>query len=171
MKPDFYWIDKLTKGGLIIMPRPRPNDWLEDELLEWKREGIDIIVSLLTTQEVFSLGLAEEEALCTKHGLEFHLFSVEDRQTPRSKVGVLKLVKYLSKALNDGQKIAVHCRMGIGRSSSMIACILVAQGLDVGEAFRRISVARGHKVPDNPEQFDWVSNLSRQLRELNITTQ
>ena len=164
MKPDFYWINNLSKGGLAVMPRPRPNDWLENELLAWKREGVDIVFSMLTNQEVFSLGLAEEKELCEKYGLEFHSFPVEDRQTPKSKANVLKLVRHLSEALNEDKKIAVHCRMGIGRSSSLIACVLVTQGLGVDEAFERISLARGHQVPDTQEQIDWVSSLSGQLR-------
>ncbi len=168
MKPDFYWIAKLPKGGLAVMPRPRPNDWLEDELLAWKLEGINIVVSMLTSQEVFSLGLTEEEAICEKHGLEFHSLPVGDMQTPKSKADVLKLIRYLLKALSEDKKIAVHCRMGIGRSSSIIACVLVAEGLDVDEAFKRISVARGHQVPDTQEQVDWVVGLSKQLRELTI---
>src|ERR1700743_3176736 len=55
MKP--YWINPGANGRLAIVPRPRGGDWLADDLHALRREGIDILVSLLTPSEVEELGL------------------------------------------------------------------------------------------------------------------
>ena len=55
---------------------------------------------------------------------------------------------------------ALHCRMGIGRSSLMAASILVADGLTVSDAFGRIQRARGVAVPDTEAQVQWVEQYA-----------
>jgi hypothetical protein len=44
---DYYPIREFDGLSLAIMPRPRAGDWLEDEIDQWQREGLKIVVSLL----------------------------------------------------------------------------------------------------------------------------
>ncbi len=64
MKAEVYWIEALAPGRLGVMPRPRGNDWLEDEVSSLVSEGVQFVVSLLTKDEVSELGLEREGALC-----------------------------------------------------------------------------------------------------------
>ena len=41
-----------------IMPRPRGNDWLEDEIKQLRLNGVNTIISLLESEEILALGLA-----------------------------------------------------------------------------------------------------------------
>jgi protein-tyrosine phosphatase len=63
-------------------------------------------------------------------------------------------------ALNAGQHVAVHCRIGIGRSAMLAAAALVALGDASQQAFARIEAARGLPVPDTPEQRRWVEQYA-----------
>lgn len=60
MRSQVYWIGLPMLGRLAIMPRPRAGDWLDEEILDWRAEGIDIVVSLLEREEVIELGLERE---------------------------------------------------------------------------------------------------------------
>jgi hypothetical protein len=55
-----YWIKGPWRGRLVTMPRPRGGDWLEDEVCDWREAGIDVVVSLLTTDEVGEFDLDAE---------------------------------------------------------------------------------------------------------------
>ncbi len=57
MRTNLYWIDGPWLGRLAISPRPRGNDWLEDEVRGWKQAGVDVVMSLLTEDERVDLGL------------------------------------------------------------------------------------------------------------------
>ena len=46
-----YWIDTRADGRIAILPRPRGGDWLDDEVRDWSRAGLNIVVSLLTSDE------------------------------------------------------------------------------------------------------------------------
>lgn len=151
-----YWIDGNFPGRIAILPRPRGGDWLDGEIRGWKRGGIDTVVSLLTPDEVADLDLADEAARCRAHGIEFLSLPVPDRGVPESVQDMADLASRLAGQLADGRKVGVHCRQGIGRSALVIACVLVAAGVDPDTAFNTIAAARGYAVPETPEQRRWV---------------
>ena len=76
-----YWID-LRGIHLGIMPRPRGNDWLVDDLRALKHAGVDVIASALTAPEAEELGLITEAEGCAQNGLLFIPFPIEDRSLP-----------------------------------------------------------------------------------------
>jgi protein-tyrosine phosphatase len=66
------------------------------------------------------------------------------------------LVTELVDELAGGRHVVVHCRMGIGRSSTVVAGVLMAQGVQARDAWKAVSDARGLEVPDTPEQRRWL---------------
>jgi hypothetical protein len=58
-----YWI-KTDLVRLAIIPRPRGQDWLPDDINLLLRAGIDVVVSALTATENEELGLVEESRCC-----------------------------------------------------------------------------------------------------------
>jgi len=163
MKTVLYWIEGPWTGRLAIAPRPRGGDWLEDEVRAWRQSGLDIVVSLLTPEEVAELDLGKEEAWCKTHGIQFCSFPIADRGVPASRKASVKLARKLDLALSEGKSVAVHCRQGIGRSAVLAACLLTASGEDPDTAFQRISVVRGCPVPETLEQREWLRALAAEL--------
>ena len=158
MRTEVYWLpDGPWPSRLGIVPRPRGGDWLADEVRSWKASQIDVVASLLTSEEAAELDLQAEEALAREEGLEYYAFPIPDYSVPRSRADLLRYLSRLAEALELGKNVAVHCRAGIGRSSIVVASLLVAAGLEPEEAFRRIEKARGRPVPDTPEQREWVA--------------
>lgn len=151
-----FWIEGQWKGRLAIVPRPRGGDWLEDEISDWREAGIDIVVSFLMPDEVAEFALEAEEELCKAYGIRFISFAIPDRGVPESKATAV-LVQDLEQALIDGKRVALHCRQSVGRSAILAASLLVAAGEEPHQAFERISLARGCKVPDTAEQEQWVA--------------
>jgi protein-tyrosine phosphatase len=154
-----YWIETGIPAKLAIMPKPNGGKHLEDEIRSLKREGTDVLVSLLTPDEEFDLGLEFERAACSGHGIRFRSFPIPDRDVPSSTKAFLKFIDTLHQDLLQGRSIVAHCRAGIGRSSLLLASLLRREGLSTDDAFRRITQARRMLVPDTPEQLHWVENL------------
>jgi hypothetical protein len=158
-----YSIDGPGPGRLAIVPRPRGGEWLEDEACAWQHAGVDLIVSLLTADEVDSFDLTQEGKILQTHGLRFFQFPIVDRSVPSSVSQAMALVEKLEQALAAKQNVAIHCRQSIGRSALIAASVLVLQGVDAVEAFRRIGLARGLPVPETDEQREWVVKFVRAL--------
>jgi protein-tyrosine phosphatase len=160
MPTDIFWIRAASRGRLAVMPRPRGGDWLEDEILHLKQSGIGVLVSMLTPEEESLLELEDEAALARRHGLEFHSHPIPDRDVPGSAREMWALAGSLAEQFREGRQIAVHCRMGIGRSPLLLACILVRSGLRPEDAWEAIGDARGCVVPDTLEQRNWLSRTA-----------
>jgi len=159
MRAEIYPIDSVPCGRLAIMPRPRAGDWLPDEVESWRQAGMDCIVSLLEPAEVAELGLEHEPELCERAGLEFVQFPIPDCSVPASTQAFSAFIESLISRLGQGRGVAIHCRMGVGRSALVAACLLAALGQPLESAWRSIEKARRLRVPDTDEQRAWVASL------------
>jgi protein-tyrosine phosphatase len=151
-----YWLNLPTPAKLAIVPRPRGGDWLDDEIRNLRRDGIDVLVSLLTTEEAEELAITGEAAACNAGGIEYRNFPIPDRNTPASTQAFRAFIQELHSLRLQGKNIGAHCRAGIGRSSLLLASLLCAEGYSAEAAFDLISEARQLRVPDTPEQVEWV---------------
>ena len=158
-----YQIEGPWRGQLAIVPRPRGEDWLADEVLAWRNEGFDVVVSLLTTEEMTDLGLTDEANLSRSHGLQFYGFQIPDLGVPSSMAVAQEFLETLIGELAAGKRVAVHCRQGVGRSGLVAASLLSLSGIDPETAFERVSAARGLPVPETPEQKRWVTRLAEEF--------
>lgn len=163
MKTEIYWIEET----LAILMRPRGGDWLADEIVDWKREGIGVVVSLLARDEVSELGVEREARMCRNAGLDFHWLPVNDLSVPASMLETVRLVTGLAAARSTGKKIGIHCRQGLGRAPLLTACLLVQAEVPPPKAWQKISAARGITVPETDEQREWLNRFADELQTLN----
>ena len=147
-------------GHLGIVPRPRGGDWLADEALAWHDAGINMVVSLLESEEAAQLDLEREASAVAGSGLTFKAFPIRDRGVPASRDAVAQLTRAMIDALSKGENVVVHCRQGIGRSSMIVAATLVTAGVDLPEALAAIKESRGLDVPETDEQRRWLTDFA-----------
>ncbi len=162
MLAEVYWIKGIA-WRLAILPRPRSGEWLEDEIRSLRSQGIDVLVSLLTPDEVAELELEQEAACCASTGIEFLSLPIEDRSVPPDPHAATVLIERLATDLRGGKAVGIHCRVGIGRSALVAACVLARLGMDINDAFRISGQARGCTVPDTQEQATWADQFASGL--------
>ena len=159
MQAEIYW----TNEKLATMPCPNGGALLEDEIVSLKNAGVDVLVSMLEQHEIVRFGLEKEETFCEENEIVYLNFPILDRNTPRSFEDVFEFVQTLIPYYQNDEKVAIHCWAGIGRSSLIACCLLVLQGMDVDEAFSKISNARGFSVPDTVEQIHWAYEFAEKF--------
>jgi protein-tyrosine phosphatase len=137
---------------------PRGGDWLPDEIHALATGGVTILVSLLTDNETAELELTHEAQIAHAAGLTFYQLPTPDRHVPE-RFALLTLATALRTQLNQGASIALHCRHGIGRASTLAAAVLVLDGLEPAQAWERIATARGLAVPDTNAQREFINKL------------
>jgi protein-tyrosine phosphatase len=162
MRSTVYWITGAWPGRLALVPRPRGNDWLEDEAVAWNQAGLDVIVSLLEAEEAAELGLSEEAKVCSAAGIEFISFPFADRGVPDNRQAAAELADQLAHLLQQGKNAGLHCRQSIGRAPLIAACTLITLGLQPATALQQISEARGCPVPETPQQYEWLMAFALQ---------
>src|SRR5262245_59231148 len=99
MRAEIYWMTGVPQGRLAVLPRPRGGDWLADEARSLRLAGVDVLLSLLTNEEVVELDLAEEAACCAEAGIEFVSFPIQDRGVPSSRSEAVAVVQRLARLM------------------------------------------------------------------------
>jgi len=156
---NIYWINQLPKGKIGMIPRPRGGEWLETDLIKLQSESINTIVSLLEQSEIRELGLQSEEIICRNQGIEYINYPIKDRSVPESKITFNKLIQYLHQLLLEDKTVLIHCRMGIGRTSLVCACLLGLHYSFDKNIFHLLSSIRKLNVPDTEDQKQWAFNF------------
>jgi protein-tyrosine phosphatase len=157
MIAQLYWITT----QLAIVRRPQGGELLDDEMSALQEAGIDVVVSLLETEEARNVGLEREAFAAQAKGLEFVHFAVPDGEVPLDIESFTELLKDLENLIAQGKRIGVHCFASIGRSSVTSASLLIRSGVPAESAWAQISIARDCSVPGTTKQRDWVDRNMR----------
>ena len=157
----------LEKGSITMMPKPAGGEQLAPYIEFLKSKGVNILVSLLQFDEVNTYSLTNEGFESEAIGIEFINFQIRDHDVPQFFVPFNQLVENLTKELNQGKNIAIHCFAGIGRTGMLASSLLIKQGAQIDQALISLSKTRGLRVPETLQQISW---LHRHIDELSISS-
>ena len=115
--PDgFSWIVPLKLAGCAQPGLLRPIDYDLDLLAQ---VGITMLLTLTETDL--------DQAALTRNRLRNIHFPIYDREAP-SITQAYMVSKRIQRAMDQGERIAVHCKAGIGRTGTILACWMIHQG-------------------------------------------
>ncbi|SCL70270.1 protein tyrosine phosphatase [Micromonospora citrea] len=117
--------------------------------------ALAVVVCLLTAAEPCELGLDGGRDAARRAGLDFVWLPVADRGVADA-AAFLPVLGDLVHRLDRGHHVVAHCRFRIGRASLLAAALLTAHGCDPDRAWKLISAAGGHRVPDTDDQRNWI---------------
>ncbi|MBO0721883.1 MAG: dual specificity protein phosphatase family protein [Blastocatellia bacterium] len=166
MLAEIYWVTTIGSSRLATMPKPRGGEWLEDEIRSLREMGVDVLVSTLTDEEIIEEGvsLADEPRYCINDRIEFLRFPIPDHTAPPLDEKLVEFIKELSARIPAGKNIAIHCRAGLGRSTTIAACLMVSVGINPIKACEMISAARGFTVPETDDQRNLIVQFADRSR-------
>lgn len=149
---------RLPPAGRLLCGAVPPEPF-EESIEALTRAGVQAVVCLLEDREL-PAGLLHsyQEA-----GLDVVRFPIPDFCAPEAAPAFGHLLIDLLGRLARGQGVFVHCRGGIGRTGTVLACLLktVGEGSDPVEIARAIYI-RG--ALESPEQRRFVQEFSPRRR-------
>lgn len=159
---EIYWVEAELPGKVGVCERPRGGPFLIDDMHHLRRLGVDVLVSALVDQEVERAWLLPAPEAAVEAGIELVRIPTGNLMTPNLEA-TLPTLHDLAARIRDGQGVAAHCWAGVGRSPTIAASLMVLLGIEPGEAWSRITRARGRETPDTREQERWVYGLWHSL--------
>jgi hypothetical protein len=157
--PNSYW---LVPGKLLGGEYPGGDTEAEtvQRLAALSEAGVDCFVNLTRAGE-----LPPYSTLLPTGTWYFHL-PIVDHSLPVDRPYMRQIQSALRGALAAGRCVYVHCRMGIGRTGTVLGCRLVEQGLSGAAALDELNrawqqcarAARWPTIPETREQNQFVTN-------------
>jgi len=149
-----------VSGRLATMAHPAGGRDLLGDLTALRSAGVDVLVSLQTPDEQAEIGLTGEADAAAQAGLEFRHLPITDMGVPDLAM-VAPAIAALAADVTSGRHVVIHCRAGIGRSSTIAAAVLIGLGATSADACAMVSAARGMRVPETQGQRDWLDAWAR----------
>ncbi|OGK12300.1 MAG: hypothetical protein A2W80_04715 [Candidatus Riflebacteria bacterium GWC2_50_8] len=157
-----YWVipERFLAGGFPYNPGiDNPHDFLHC-LLD---NGIDAFIDL--TEEDELVHYQPVLASLTNRDIIYTRFAIVDYSVPEL-AEMQQIVTRINTLLEAGRRIYLHCRGGIGRTGTTVACWLRSQGFsgdaalaELAKLFSVSNAARFTSSPETEEQRDFVKNF------------
>jgi protein-tyrosine phosphatase len=150
------------------MPSPardwQPNlTWLTPHLAvggSFPSRRAEHLASILAIRAVVDLRTEarDDEAVLRRHGITFLHLPTDDHRAVSQRM-LRDGLAFVSRHLDRGERVLVHCEHGIGRSATLALCVLVAGGMAPLDA---LELAKNKRplVSPSPAQFEaWTEWL------------
>lgn len=148
MLTSFSWV---VPGQLAGLAQPGGDGFAQAEgsalgrhLEELVAEGVGALVTL--SEEPL------DRVAIARHGLRYLHLPVADMTAP-SVEEVDRAVSFIERAQEDDLPAAVHCRAGLGRTGTLLACCLVKQGRDSADAVAEIRRLRPGSIETRDQEL------------------
>jgi atypical dual specificity phosphatase len=122
----FHWV---IPDQLAGMGRPGLNREVDDDLTALSAADIRVLVSL--TEMAFPSDLLQA------FGIEGRHFPIADMGIPQV-APAARLCKFIETRIKGGDRVAIHCHAGLGRTGLLLAAYLVWQRAEPEEAIARV---------------------------------
>lgn len=86
--------------------------------------------------------------------LDWPDFNIPDKDVP-----MVEIVKWMLAQMGEGVRFETGCMGGHGRTGTMLACLLAAQGVAPGTALKRVRAEHCDKAIENQKQGEYVATF------------
>jgi atypical dual specificity phosphatase len=144
----FFWVVPGRFGG---MPRPGIVDRLDLDLDGLQRLGVTCIITLEEARSV-------DPHLLARAGIDSIHFPIVDMGAPPVDA-TLVLCRELARRAETGEVFAYHCRAGLGRTGTLLACQLVVAGRTARDALEAVRSINPRCV-QSTEQVEFLRSFA-----------
>ncbi len=151
-----------TNGALVLTPCPGTQGVeLTASLEQLKLQGVTAIVTALNYEELESKGVAELGVEAQRLGMQWFYLPIEDDCAPDGDFlqQWQSASPLLQQVILNGEKVAMHCMGGSGRTGLLAAHLLLDLGWDLDVIKERVKALRPGAF-SKQVQIDYIDDVA-----------
>ncbi len=146
-------------AGLLFTPCPGTQGVeIRQALQQLKDAGAKALITLTPEEEMIQLQATDIAAMCRELDLLWFFCPIHDDHAPGLEFahGWQEASPMVQQLLRTGQKVAIHCKGGSGRTGLVAAKILLEAGFDKIVVKQRVQAIRPYAITLQPH-LDWFN--------------
>ncbi|TVO33004.1 cyclin-dependent kinase inhibitor 3 family protein [Vibrio algivorus] len=156
---------EVDNSGLVLTPCPGTKGIeLADSIAQLKSQGVSIVVTALSVKEMQEASVEHLPEEVEKAGLQWFNAPIEDDCAPDDAFHARwkHLAPSLHKAINHGEKIALHCMGGSGRTGLLAAHLLLEKGWELPDIISQVQALRPGAFTKEI-QIDYINQFAKSV--------
>ena len=148
-----------TSGELFLSAMPGRYRPLDEDIAEAKDKGIGRVVCLVPEDDIDTKSPQYADALRSR-ALPWPVeqFPIGDSGLPASRDAFAALASRIAGHLDSGERILLHCVLGVGRTGTVAICILIALGIPAEKAVNLVRAAGSSpETHDQHRLVEWFA--------------
>ncbi|KXF81480.1 cyclin-dependent kinase inhibitor 3 family protein [Enterovibrio coralii] len=132
-------------AGLVLTPCPGTKGvGLSDSIAQLKEQGVTVVVTALNQKEMEEAGVSALAEDVKKAGLTWLHAPIEDDCAPDAAflAGWNEISPTVHQALENGEKVALHCMGGSGRTGLLAAHVLLEKDWALSDIVTQVQALR-----------------------------
>lgn len=130
------------------------------DIEDWTKQGVAIVLCLLNDYEIRTLGVDEKlyKKVCLSSGVELVQYPIIEMSVPEENTQIHAILHKLAQSVENGQRIVIHCRGGIGRTAIIVCALLKLLAIEDNprKAIQYVREVRDKRCVESRKQEDWV---------------
>ncbi len=148
----------------ILMGRKDRNRDLQKDLQTLKKNSVDSVLTLITTDEMEFYGVPNLISEIKNSGIENYHLSILDQKVPDFE-SLEKTLTWIEDSQSKKKNLLVHCVGGLGRTGTILACFLVRNyQFNAENAIKLIRDSRSPRAIETIEQENFIKEYETRLK-------
>eukprot|EP01127_Copromyxa_protea_P023892 TRINITY_DN9175_c0_g1_i1.p1 TRINITY_DN9175_c0_g1~~TRINITY_DN9175_c0_g1_i1.p1 ORF type:complete len:611 (+),score=92.25 TRINITY_DN9175_c0_g1_i1:259-1833(+) len=138
---------------------------LDEDIHVLKELGVGLVVSVITYAELVDFQVPHLPNVVKDNGMKHISYTIQNKWLPRNDDNFVAAVDHIAQYVSI-QKVVIHCSTGRGRSSLIIAAVLLRLGIPYDEIVTKLPEIKPDSFRNPAQRVFFATTVRKRIQEI-----